>query len=125
MSIDKSIEETKRSLMASGLNDTTKLRHLINLLERSRRDDPSNEIHFEDITIKTDQGGTGYEIGVRNHSRLDGEEEGMIYLDYYNSQDDNYERKSPVLYVWADINNEDHTHRIDLSGTHEDERIEE
>jgi hypothetical protein len=62
----------------------------------------------------------GLAISLGGHSTktsLDGFDDAVLFLELKDGK--------PTLYVWADINDEDPTHTIDLSGAHVSRRISE
>lgn len=60
----------------------------------------------------------GLAVSLSDHSTkasADGFDDAVIYLELNEGK--------PVLFVWADINSEEPTHRIDLSGAHVNRRL--
>jgi hypothetical protein len=64
------------------------------------------------IKVKcTIKGDGGLSISLDNHSTkasVDGFDDAPVYIEFNDGK--------VILYVWSDINNEDPTHKIDLSG---------
>ena len=48
--------------------------------------------------------------GYSTKTSVDGFDDAVIFLELHDGK--------PILYVWSDINSEDPTHIIDLSGAH-------
>jgi len=70
------------------------------------------------LTLKIEDGDSSVELLIEGMG-TSGMQEGFgapIYLELYEGK--------WILHVWADINKEDATHRIDLSGALESRRVE-
>jgi len=116
MSIRK-IDALKRSIVANNLDNPSQLEYLAAVLRRQGA-------NLDDILVVS--GSSGHEIKIANHRTLTEDPPGtLIYIDYYNDEwsalGDGYDvaARSPVIYVWADPDLEEATHRIDISKAYE------
>ena len=82
-------------------------------------------IRIEDVVAKgamvvkvKNESDAGLGLSIRDYSTrtsADGFDDAVVFLELNDGK--------PTLYVWADINSEDPTHVIDLSGAHTSRRL--